>query len=474
MHAFPLAAGLRLAGHYRERLAQAARRLAAGDDADRQASLTALRLDWPQIEPWQRWAAVGAEPERLALCVDFASGHLQALAALLPPAGQLQWTLQAVAAARALALAEVERQLLYQAGLLHKDLEQVDALLDLALQLGRQAEAAGDALALGRARLLQAQVAEMRERRDEALVHYAASQTVLEAMGPSVELVEIWGGLTRQAFYAGEHAQALSNALRQLEVAQALGVAERIGAAHLSVTGSANFVGERALSLHHAEQALAVGERCGSLRLIAHAHVALGHACRRSGRLAEAVAHYRQAIAAPPSALPPSNLANAYQGLAEAHEAQGDCDQALATFERVLTLAQALPAVANFRACEALRAIVRLRLQGGHLLQARSALLTYAQAALQLHAPPHLCDVLLGAARWALAADDAPLATLCAGALHRHADAVRADSRVDLAEVLHALAAAQALPAGEPAVDAGLAETVRQAAQRLDRFTPAA
>jgi hypothetical protein len=30
------------------------------------------------------------------------------------------------------------------------------------------------------------------------------------------------------------------------------------------------------------------------------------------------------------------------------------------------------------------------------------------------------------------------------------------------------------LPAGEPAVDAGLAETVRQAAQRLDRFTPAA
>lgn len=474
MRGVPLVLGLRLARHYGQRLGDATRRLARASLRERVQVLDALRQDWPQVEQWQRWAAEGAEPERRAACVDFARDSLPALAALLPPAGQLRWTLQALASARALACAETERQLLYQAGLLHKDLEQVPALQDLALQLLDLAQAAGDAIALGRARLLQAQVAEMRECRDDAQAHYAASRAVLEPRGPSVELVEIWAGLTRRAFYAGEHAQALSCALQQLQAARALGAPERIGSAHLSVTGAANFVGERALSLQHAEQALASGLRCGSLRLTAHAHIALGHACRRLGRLDEALAHYRQAIAAPPSTLPPSNLANAYQGLAETYEASGHADEALATFEHVLALAQALPAVANFRVCQASRAIVRLRLQRGDRLQARSALGAHARAALRLDSAPNLLDVLLGVARWALTEDNAALVTLCGAALRRHADAVQTDSRDDLAWVLQRVTQEAPSDTAVPQHALGLAEAVRQVLPFLEPAVPPA
>lgn len=474
MRSIPLAAGLRLARHYRQRLAALPPDESPADEAQRACSLQALREDWPQIEPWQRWAAEGAEPERLVLCMDFALGTLPGLVVLLPPAGQLLWTQQALVAARALQQTAAERALLYQAALLHKDLEQVDPLQTMAEQLAQQADAVGDMQALGRARLLQAHAADLRGRREDrerATVLYQASRAALEPLGPSVELVETWGGLVRMAFFGGQHALALQHALQQLAVAQALGRAYRIGAAHLSVSGAANFVEQRELALQHAEQALAAGQRNGALRLIAHARIALGHACKRLGRLDEAVAHYQQGISAPASALPPSNMTNAHQGLAETYLAQGQHALALQGFERALGLALAHSAVSPYRVCEAARAIVWLHLEGGRHAPAASALATYSQAALQQGAPPHLCAALLAAARLAHASGRLALAQALAPVLRQHAGTLRAESVAELQGLLQRLGHDEA-PGPEavhklPPAAGKLDETLRQALRAL-------
>jgi len=403
------AARLRLAQHYAGRLVQAEGRLAASDTTaqERQQALQDVARDWAQTEPWLAWSADGArmDPDRAALMLRFVRHTSRALSSVMAPAALLAWVDAGVRAARWLPHDEGLRELLYQAALLNRNLERVDAAEAHARELQTLADAAGDRVAAGRAWLLLGRCLSLRERFVEATECFAACEARLAIDGPSEELIDSLGGRLAGAFFLGEYTEALALGQRQLALAEAAGSLAHMGAAHLALSGVCNHLpglGERALE--HAEQAKAVGRRSGQLRLMTVADVVVGHALRRAGRLDEALTAYRAGLSGPASALPPSAWVNAMHGIGQTFLARSDAAAAQDHFEQALAMARQHPAVTQARVCEVARELVHLHIAQGALEPARDVLESYLDSALAFDAPPHLLSALLAAACWIRAA----------------------------------------------------------------------
>ncbi|MBI5668876.1 MAG: tetratricopeptide repeat protein [Chloroflexi bacterium] len=387
------AAQVRLARHYLHTLQQAEQATRRGR-ANRAYWLSRVEQEWGQIKHWQAWCAAQPDAGSAHLCVAFPLAMSTLLRSRQPQAEFIQWGEQALTAARRLGDGEAERALLYKISFVSLNIEALEAASHYAQQLVERAQAAGDALALGRALSVLGAADLLRGAYDRAERLLTNSLERLSPFGADEALTMVWLYVGRLAAVRGDYHQAQRCYEQFLTLAAAADRPGWVSTAYRSLSSLYLRLHDYPAAEAQAQLAVAICRSHGFARGLQAALVSLAQAETGLGKFETACHHYEEVMAGQ-AFLPPSTLIECLHGLGRLQLQQGDVAQAFHLFHDAATRARTAKLV--FHLCEVLPYLVTLHLKRQEWDAARARLLECISAARQLNTLPFLVKALSAA-----------------------------------------------------------------------------
>lgn len=413
----------RLARYYLVRLQEASQVSARGRE-NLQHWLGVIQQDWEQIKKWQAWTTeyMNYDEEKAHLCTAFVLATSSHTRMHQLPTETLTWAEQALAASRMLNDDHSVLELLYLICLMHWNLGNVDRVEEYANQLAVSATALEDTLGLSRAWGMLGRVKEFRGDYDDAEALLLRSLDTLPDDTKNNELLSVWQGLGVIALHRGDYHQAATYHERILETAKAARKEVAVGIAHLTLSGVLISLGDYPAAEYHAEQAVIIAQRLKFTRLIPATFLGLANAKKWLGKYDDARNFYEKAIAEP-HLLAPVNLVNALQGRGQVAFFQGDRVAALDSFEEALAN---VPVASLSHRCDVSCNMVIVYAIGNDMEAAHTHLKVALSGAQMLRTTHFMAKAISAAVIYWRQAGEVEQAAVCAGALHKYAQQLRA------------------------------------------------